>query len=88
MLRERDTAVPVHRWQGLLAEPAADSNPTGADEGEGASGEGGAAASLTGGERVLGVALAASAVRTALWRALGGWRPQSLCGRPIPIAWV
>ena len=70
--RERDTAVPVHRWQGLLAEPTADSNPTGADEGEGAEGEGGASASLTGGERVLGVALAASAVRTALWRALGG----------------
>ena len=70
--RERDTAVPVHRWQGLLAEPTGDNNPTGADEGEGASGEGGASASLTGGERVLGVALAASAVRTALWRALGG----------------
>ena len=73
--RERDTAVPVHRWQGLLAEPTGDNKPTdaahGADEGEGASGEG-ASASLTGGERVLGVALAASAVRKALWRALGG----------------
>ena len=68
--RERDTAVPVHRWQGLLAEPTG-----GEHDGEEAfvnrTGED-ALVSLTGGERVLGVALGAMAVRTALWRALGG----------------
>ena len=53
---ENDTAVPVHRWQGLQAEPTARPQVSW----------------IGGGEEVIGVSLDAMAVRADHWRTLGG----------------